>query len=133
MSHTPYKKGTPLWSMHLIQSNNKSSVIMKIHHCYADGYSQNGIIDKLLNVKSVDLTKKEENKKINKLNVLVTGPWKLAELYLDALTSPKNVYNAKKTSCNGFIAMVTLPLDEYKSIRRKTRTNFAVVGLSWVI
>jgi hypothetical protein len=57
----------------------------------------------------------------------------LFSLYEEALLSRPNLFTQKKTGQRGFFAMTTFDLSRYKTIRRRTKTHFASVGMTLMV
>ncbi|OXA47489.1 hypothetical protein Fcan01_17622 [Folsomia candida] len=132
----PFREGSPLWNVTLLPGYKcgGSVLVIRIHHTYADGYSQNYLVDCLLGVRSGYFVKPKKNEGWrDSLSLLLRSTRMMATLYQEALAAPTNIYTCPKRATSGVIAMATLPLSTYKMIRRKTDTHFASIGMSLMI
>lgn len=47
LAATPLDRGRPMWQFHLLADGRASAVVLRIHHCYADGFALLHVVDAL--------------------------------------------------------------------------------------
>jgi WS/DGAT/MGAT family acyltransferase len=47
LASTPLDPGKPLWQLHLADTGGASAVVLRIHHCYADGFALLYLVDSI--------------------------------------------------------------------------------------